>query len=127
MAQGQLLRNHSAKRKAHNVNGLQTQRPQESDAMWRHLRDGWGRFSPGSAHTCVIKQNDLLISRERVRDFRVPSIHVGIEVSEKKEWNRTCLPEAAERVARAVGLGELRRDCFMCVFARSLFLHRSPL
>ena len=127
MIQGELLRNHSAERKTHNVNGLQTQCPTESNAMWRHFRDAMRRFFPGSSYTCVIKQNDLAISRESVRDFRIPSIHVGVEVSEQEEWNRAWPAEAPVRVPHAVGFHELCRDCFMRVFAHSLFFHWSPL
>src|SRR5579864_6153872 len=118
MVQGQLLRNHPAEREAHNVNGLQTQCATESDAMWRHLRDGVGRFSSRSSHACVIKKDDLMSVRKAVCDGRIPSIHIRVEVPEKEQWNRTCPPEAAIRVAHALGFYELCRDCFMCVFAR---------
>src|SRR5271169_809411 len=85
--------------------------------MFRHLLYcGWCASSRIS-HPGVVKQNDVMIRCEAVRNRRVPAIHVGVEVLQKKKRSLACPTETAVGVTNTIGLNELCRNRIVCVGA----------
>src|SRR6202030_3516332 len=102
-----LLRNHAAQRKAHDVNLLQAEGSAQSNARFRHLRDHVRSSSSGSANARIVKENHLMIRSKAVGYVRIPAVHVGVEVLQKKQRNRARFPESAVGVTDSVSLYEL--------------------
>src|SRR4029077_7051644 len=99
--------------KAHDMNLLQTERTAKSNALRRHLYNRVRRFSSRSRNACIVKQNDLMIRCEAVRDRRVPAIHIGVEVPQEKQRNRSWFAEKTVGITDASGFHKLGRRCLM--------------
>src|SRR5215831_10339185 len=99
------------------MNCLQAECTAESNAMLHHLHDRVRRFSSQGSNACIVKQNDLVVRCEAVRDRRIPAIHVGVEVLQKEQRNRSWLAETTVGITNAFGFNELCRDRFVCVIA----------
>ena len=102
------------------MNLLQAESSAESDARFRHLRDYVRSFSPGSANARIVKENHLMIRGKAVDYVRIPAIHVGVEVPQKKQRNRTRSAESAVGVADAVGRHKLCGGRFVFVLHLSI-------
>ena len=75
------------------MNCLQGECTAESNTVARHLHDRVRRFASRTRNARIVKQYDLMVRCETVRDRRVPAIHVGVEVLQKEQRNRPCLAE----------------------------------
>src|SRR4029077_21002013 len=99
--------------KAHDMNRLQAERSAKSNALRRHLHDRVRRFSSRSRNAGIVKQNDLMIRCEAVRDHRVPAIHIGVEVLQEKQRNRSWFAETTVGITDPFGFHKLYRRCLM--------------
>ena len=119
MVQGELLRQHPPERKAHDMHRLHAERTAERHAMLRHRHDRVRRFASRRPNARIVKQHDLMIRCETVRNRRIPAIHSGIEVGQKEERNRPCFAETTVGIPRALSLNKLCGNRFVCVMAHS--------
>src|SRR4029077_6462510 len=108
---------------AHDMNRLQTERTAESNAMVRHLPRRIRRFASRSPNARIVKENDLMIRCEAVRDRRVPAIHVGVEVLQKEQRDRSRLTKTTVYITDSIGFSKSCRYRFVYVIAHGTSLN----
>src|SRR6266566_177494 len=89
----------------------------------RHSSQSLG--SSRSSNARIVKQHDLMIRCEAVRDRWIPAIHIGVEVCQKEERNCPCFAETTVGITSALSLNKLCWNRFVCVIAYSLSPHHS--
>src|SRR5277367_3483142 len=117
MAQGQLLRDHPAKGETHNVNCVQFERTAEGNSVVCQLYNGRWRLPFGSSDARVVEQDDLMVERKGIHNQGIPAVHVGVEVAQAEQRNRSGLSETTVGIPNPSRLDERRRNRLVRVVA----------
>jgi hypothetical protein len=71
MVKRQLLCDHAAQRKPHDIELVQSEGIAERHGMPRHLQGGAGRFAPGTCDPGIVEQDDVVIGGSQSSRFPV--------------------------------------------------------
>jgi hypothetical protein len=104
MFDGELLRDHTPKGKAHDIEDLEIESAAECDDLSRHRFHRARRLAGRTPETWVIEKNDLAFSGETIRYRRIPIVHVGGEIVEHQQRNTSRLTKAPVSDLQAVDI-----------------------
>src|ERR1700731_1072182 len=93
--------------------------------MLGHLDDRAGGFSSRSSYARIVKQNYLMIVSETICYLRIPSVHVGVEVLQKRQRDRSCFSETTVGITDSFGLNKQSRNRLVCERGHNCFSHVS--
>jgi hypothetical protein len=125
VVQGELWRQHPPERKAHDMHRLHAEHTAERHAMLRHRHDRGRRCASRRPNARIVKQQDLMIRGEAVRNRRIPAIHSGVKVGQQEERTRPCFAETTVGITSALSLNTLCWNRVVCVMAHHLSPHHS--
>jgi hypothetical protein len=105
-----LLRHHAAQGKSKDVADLKAKAIEECQRVIRHSADRLRHCAGGSAKPGAFKQNHLTVTRERIRDGRIPIIERAREVLQAQQRQTPTRAKAAIRVSFLAALAEHGRS-----------------
>lgn len=108
MVKRQLLGDHAAERKAHDMKLLQSERIAKRQSMLHHLQDGVRRFARGTGDLGIVEQDDVVVGGEAVGDLRVLVVQVSREVVHEDKRELTPLSPTPVGESITVHLNEPR-------------------
>ena len=83
--EAELLRDHAAERKAHDVKPRQVERAAELDTVLGQCRDGRRRLAGGAADAGIIDEDQVAFWREAVRHLGIPVVQVRCEIVQQQQ------------------------------------------
>src|SRR3989442_5540251 len=105
------------------MNRLEAECAAKTNAIARHLRYGGRCLSSRSPNARIVKQNHLVIPSEAVCYGGIPSVHVGVEVLQKKQRNGFPPAGTTVGITDSICLNKTCPGRFVCVICYTCLSH----